>query len=123
MEKNRILLILVITVVAALFILGRDGVFGLLNINKPAKIVVEPEDIKIEKTQKKIVEDIPKEPEDKSNDELPEIDQPKKVGGGSSDSGSESTFIPPLSVTIKVPVKVGEASVSAGSTSKINLEE
>lgn len=121
MEKNRILLIFVIIVVAALFILGRDGVFGLLNINKPVENVPS-EDIKIEKTEPTSVkhEEIEevKEPE---KEEQPKIEELKKIGdsGGSSES---TTFTTPLSVTIKTPIKVGEAIVNAGSTSQVNLE-
>lgn len=121
MEKNRILLILVIIIVAALFILGRDGVFGLLNINKPVENV-PTEDIKIEKTEPTSIKDKGSEEiKEPSKGEQPKIEEPQKAGGSSGDSNS-ATFTTPLSVTIKTPIKVGSADVSAGSTSQVNLE-
>lgn len=122
MEKNRILLILVIIVVAALFILGREGVFGLLNINKPVENVPN-EDIKIEKTEPTPVKHKEKEEiKELNKEEQPKIEEPDKVSSSSGGGSESTTFTTPLSVTIKTPIKVGSADVSAGSTSQINLE-
>ncbi len=122
MEKNRILLILVIIIVAALFILGRDGVFGLLNINKPVENI-PTEDIKMEKTEPTPIKDKESEEiKEPSNEEQPKVEEPQKTGGSSGGSSESTTFTTPLSVTIKTPIKVGSAEVSAGSTSQMNLE-
>lgn len=124
MEKSRIVIIVVLFLLAAFFVFGKGNVLGFLNKADNTKLI-GPESNKPAVSEPQPQKDIEAPDKEESNDkEAVQPEQPQNIdrGGAAIGNGGSSQSSSQSSTDKNIPLKVGSASVNAGSASRVDLE-